>query len=187
MSQARVPEAIVYRCEELIRRGERLLTSGSWPGQIDAHDMWITETKNFLLVNAPDYVPKIATVGQVYVPDIASNYRAYYNYIQAQVEVLREARAHLQEKGINESEFIKTLQDSGLRERCKDVLGRTKYYDSLVREAIVVLEDRLRKMPGVQAGTGRQSIAVNALSPKAGAYQLGDDEGQRQSAQFRPS
>ena len=82
------------------------------------------------------------------------------------------------------TEFIETLQDSELKERCGDVLARTKHFDSMVRDAVAVLEDRLKKMPDVATSGRRRDVAVKALSPGAGAYTLGDDPGQQESAQL---
>ena len=78
--------------------------------------------------------------------------------------------------------FVDTLKDAALRERCSDVLQRTRNYDSLVRDAFAVLEDRLRTLPEVRSAGNRRGVAANALSPGTGTYTLGDDEGQKQAA-----
>ena len=82
------------------------------------------------------------------------------------------------------TEFVQTLQDVELRERCQDVLMRTRMFDSMVRDAIAVLETRLRNLPDIEASHRRRDLAVSALSPRAGAYVLGEDEGQQESAQL---
>jgi len=43
------------------------------------------------------------------------------------------------------TEFVESLRDPELRDRCADVLNRTKFFDSMVRDAIAVLEDRLKR------------------------------------------
>lgn len=82
------------------------------------------------------------------------------------------------------TDFVESLRDPELRSRCGDSLNRTKNFDSMVRDSIAVLQDRLTALPGVQPSGGRRSLAVDALSPKVGAYTLGDDDGQKESAQL---
>lgn len=82
------------------------------------------------------------------------------------------------------TEFVEALQDPELRERCGDVLNRTKKHDSMIRDAIAVLEDRLKNLPGVNLSHRRREVAVNALSPTTGVCTLGDDDGQKESAQL---
>lgn len=96
-------------------------------------------------------------------------------------EALRDIASLLQ---FENTEFIETLEDPQLRERCGETLARTTHHDSMVRDAIAVLEDRLRRMPGVEASGKRRDIAVKALSSSSGVYVLGDDEGQQESAQL---
>ena len=64
------------------------------------------------------------------------------------------------------------------------MLLRSRKFDSIVRDAIAVLEDRLKKLPRVESSKRRRDVAVNALSPDVGIYTLGEDVGQRQSAQL---
>ena len=80
--------------------------------------------------------------------------------------------------------FVESLRDPELRVRCWDVLARTRRFDSMVRDAIAVLEDRLKGLPDVQMSHRRRDVAVAALSPNSGAYTLGEDEGQKESAQL---
>jgi len=42
------------------------------------------------------------------------------------------------------------LRDRQLRERCKDLLLANKHFDRAFREATTVLDDRLKKKPGVK-------------------------------------
>ena len=81
------------------------------------------------------------------------------------------------------TEFVEFLRDLELRERCLDVLQRTRQIDSLVRDAMAVLEDRLKEMPDMPAQKGRRSLAPNALHPDSGIYLIGDDRGQQDAAQ----
>jgi hypothetical protein len=82
------------------------------------------------------------------------------------------------------ADFVDSVQDPELKDRCGDVLLRSRKFDSMVRDAIAVLEDRLKKLPNVRTSKRRRDVAVNALSPDSGIYTLGEDDGQRQSAQL---
>jgi len=56
------------------------------------------------------------------------------------------------------------LQDSELRDRCKDLLLARKHYDRVVREATTVLDDRLKKVSGI-SGMNPAALVGKALAP----------------------
>lgn len=59
------------------------------------------------------------------------------------------------------------LTDAELRSRCADLLRRAKHRDRAVREAITVLEDRLRQRTGLDKAQekSRQGLVAKALNP----------------------
>ena len=44
------------RLDELIAQGEQVLRTYNQHGNIDKHDLWFTEAKNFIAVNMPEYL-----------------------------------------------------------------------------------------------------------------------------------
>ena len=87
---------ITQRLNNLIAEGERVLRSYNQKGNIDSHDLWFTETKNFLSVNAPQFVERLHSVAPKYREALLlePRGRAAYNLIQEQLEVLKLARAN---------------------------------------------------------------------------------------------
>jgi len=85
----------VNRLDDLILKGEYVLKSIGEIGNIDKHDLWFTEAKNFLLVNAPEFSNKLLSVAPKYSAALIDNPhgRAAYNCIQEQLEVLKATRA----------------------------------------------------------------------------------------------
>jgi uncharacterized protein (TIGR02391 family) len=68
------------------------------------------------------------------------------------------------------------IQDEELRTRCSDLLAAEGQYDRVIREACVILEDRVRKAAGFgkdRVGTGLMQSAFDA---KSGPLQLSDHE-----------
>ena len=90
---------VVDRLDQLIAKGEAILARYNRRGNIDEHDLWITEAKNFLAVSAPNYVEKLHAVGPKYSEALLAEPfgRAAYNCIQEQLEVLRLARGEFRE------------------------------------------------------------------------------------------
>jgi uncharacterized protein (TIGR02391 family) len=56
------------------------------------------------------------------------------------------------------------LQDSELRDRCRDLLLARRHYDRVVREATTVLDDRLKKVSGI-SGMNPGALVGKALAP----------------------
>jgi len=59
------------------------------------------------------------------------------------------------------------LTDEELRKRCSDLLKKKRYLDRAVREAITLLEDRLRERTGLGKAQekGRKGLVAKALHP----------------------
>jgi hypothetical protein len=92
---------IVERLNSLIAEGEIVLRTYNQVGNIDRHDLWFTEAKNFLSVAAPEYLEKLHSVLPKYRGKLLSEPRgrAAYNLIQEQLEVLKLARGQIAESG----------------------------------------------------------------------------------------
>jgi len=90
---------IKKRLDELIAEGEKVLRTYNQVGNVDRHDLWFTEAKNFLSLNAPDSLDKLHSIGPKYHDQLLEEAygRAAYNLIQEQLEVLKLARGQLSE------------------------------------------------------------------------------------------
>jgi hypothetical protein len=90
-------EYISERLDRLIADGEVVLKGYNQTGNIDRHDLWFTEAKNFLSVNAPQFVEKLSLVAPKYSEQLLEEPygRAAYNLIQEQLEVIKLARGVL--------------------------------------------------------------------------------------------
>jgi hypothetical protein len=90
---------IEERLDKLIAEGEIVLRTYDQAGNIDRHDLWFTEAKNFLSVNAPDFLDKLHSIAPKYRDQLLleARGRAAYNLIQEQLEVLKLARGQLSE------------------------------------------------------------------------------------------
>jgi uncharacterized protein (TIGR02391 family) len=73
-----------------------------------------------------------------------------------------------------------TFVDDELRERCADLLSRPGKADTAVREACVVLEDRLRHAAGLGKETFGVDLVDKCLSPKDGKLVLTDIPAEQQ-------
>ena len=91
---------------------------------------------------------------------------------EAWVEVAR-LRRHLQ---IAERSLPSLIADDELRRRCEDLLAADAHYDRVVREACVILEDRVRK--AVEAGKNAvgSSLMELAFGRKSGVLRLSEEE-----------
>lgn len=66
------------------------------------------------------------------------------------------------------------VQDQVLRERCEKLLAANSHFDTVIREAAVVLEDRVREAIGGSGATG-VPLMEHAFSQKAPRLQLSTD------------
>jgi uncharacterized protein (TIGR02391 family) len=91
---------------------------------------------------------------------------------EAWVEVARLKR----ELRLAQRTLPSLIRDDELRARCSDILSAGGQYDRVIREACVILEDRVRKAAGFgkdKMGTG---LMQSAFSTKGGPLQLSDHE-----------
>lgn len=91
---------------------------------------------------------------------------------EAWVEVARLRR----ELQLAKRNLPSLITDEELRSRCSDLLTAEGHYDRAIREACVILEDRVRKAARFgndKIGTGLMEMA---FSPKGGPLQLSDHE-----------
>ena len=117
------PEYIQERLNKLIADGEVLLKQYNQKGNIDKHDLWITEVRNFFSVIGPEYNKKLNDIA-----DKLKDYlieepygRAAYNYIQQQIEVTRLAKDAL----------IKNAKESDLKKDKKGRQQMTQFFSNL--------------------------------------------------------
>lgn len=68
-----------------------------------------------------------------------------------------------------------TISDPELRRRCADILDSDGPFDRVVREACVVLEDRVRRTIGVGARLRGTALMEHAFGPKDGKLRFSDD------------
>lgn len=64
------------------------------------------------------------------------------------------------------------IADDDLRRRCVDLLASSGDYDRVIREACVVLEDRVRAKVGAESKVTGVPLMESAFSPQAGPLQL---------------
>lgn len=80
-------------------------------------------------------------------------------------------RAREPAREVHQADEVSTLgqllTDQELRSRCADLLRRKKHRDRAVREALTVLESRLRELTGVEKAQERtrQGLVARALNP----------------------
>lgn len=79
--------------------------------------------------------------------------------------------------GFTTLEFVETISDADLRSRCEATVLRNEFADSLLREALTVLEDRLRNLlPDSHEGrVDRRNVPGLVLSPDKGYSPVGKD------------
>ena len=73
-------------------------------------------------------------------------------------------------EGLATTEFVEALHDESLRVRCQAMVINTGAADTLVREAVTVLEDRLRAY--VDAPFDRRDLPARVLHPKSGVKRV---------------
>lgn len=73
-------------------------------------------------------------------------------------------------EGLATTEFVEALHDKSLRARCQAMVINTGAADTLVREAVTVLEDRLRAF--VDAPVDRRNLPAKVLHPESGGMSI---------------
>lgn len=88
----------IERLEQLIREGEAVLERYNMRGNIDQHDLWITEVRGFLVINAPEFLESLSSVTSRFRERlILEPYgRASFELIQTQIEILRLVKGTLE-------------------------------------------------------------------------------------------
>lgn len=119
-------------------------------------------------------------VGQVYITEAGiqalnvgrAAERPLREAQEAWVEVAR-LRRRLQ---IAERTLPSLIQDKELRRRCEDLLVAEGHYDRVIREACVILENRVRQAVGASSNMVGTALMETAFSPKHGPVRLSDVE-----------
>lgn len=75
---------------------------------------------------------------------------------------------------IAERDLPSLIADEELRVRCQDLLEADNHHDRVIREACVVLEDRVRTAIGAGADVTGVPLMERAFSPKGGPLRLSD-------------
>jgi uncharacterized protein (TIGR02391 family) len=91
---------------------------------------------------------------------------------EAWVEVARLKR----ELQLAQRSLPSLIHDEELRTRCSDLLAAGGQYDRVIREACVILEDRVRKVAGFGKDKLGTSLMQAAFSAKGGPLQLSSHE-----------
>jgi uncharacterized protein (TIGR02391 family) len=91
---------------------------------------------------------------------------------EAWVEVAR-LRRRLQ---IAERDLPSLITDDELRQRCEDLLAADAHHDRAIREACVVLEDRVRKAVGADKSVFGASLMERAFGPRSGLLRLSEED-----------
>lgn len=131
-------------------------------------------------VARPDIDEAGPDTGQIYVTEAgrktlevtATVQRPQRDAQEAWVEVAR-LRRRLQ---IAERSLPSLIADDELRRRCEDLLAADAHHDRVVREACVILEDRVRKAIGASKNAVGTSLMERAFSPKSGLLRLSEED-----------
>jgi uncharacterized protein (TIGR02391 family) len=91
---------------------------------------------------------------------------------EAWVEVARLKR-RLQ---IAERDLPSLVSDEELRRRCEDLLEADSHYDRVIREACVILENRVRRAIAADKGLIGTALMEQAFGPKQGPLRLSDHD-----------
>lgn len=140
----------IDRLDELIKRGEYLLSSIGKVGNIDQHDLWFTEGSSFLSINANEFNIQFNAISSKYANELLGKYqnRATYHLIQEQIEVLKLTKGYFDEtlqSSLDLNSIYTSIVDKELRERCSDLLSAKSNFDRVINQATLVLEDRIRR------------------------------------------
>ncbi len=91
---------------------------------------------------------------------------------EAWVEVARLKR-RLQ---IAERNLPSLISDDELRQRCEDLLIAEDHHDRVIREACVILENRIRNALGASKSVVGTSLMERAFGPRSGLLKLSDED-----------
>lgn len=75
-------------------------------------------------------------------------------------------------EGMETAEFVDTLDDIDHRIRCESVVMRAGQPDSLLRESMTVLEDRLRSLLPAGVRAQRRDLPAKILHPDSGVHKV---------------
>lgn len=114
----------------------------------------------------------ITETGRKALEVVASTQRPQRDAQEAWVEVAR-LRRRLQ---IAERELPSLVADDELRRRCEDLLVAEAHYDRVIREACVILENRVRTAARADKNMIGTSLMEQAFSPKKGPLRLSDHD-----------
>jgi uncharacterized protein (TIGR02391 family) len=113
----------------------------------------------------------ITEMGRRALEAVESTHRPQCEAQEAWVEVARLKR-RLQ---IAERDLPSLIADDELRRRCEDLLTASTHYDRVIREACVILENRVRKAIGAGKSLYGVSLMERAFG-KSGLLKLSDEE-----------
>ena len=103
---------------------------------------------------------------------VESTQRPQRNEQEAWVQV-----AHLRRRlQIAERDLPSLVADDELRRRCEDLLVADAHYDRVIREACVILENRVRTAIGADKSVIGTALMEQAFSPKKGPLRLSDHD-----------
>jgi uncharacterized protein (TIGR02391 family) len=91
-------------------------------------------------------------------------------------EAWREVARLRRRLQIAERDLPSLIADDELRRRCEDLLTAEEHYDRAVREACVVLEDRVRKAIGADKNVVGTSLMERAFGPKNRLLRLSEQD-----------
>jgi uncharacterized protein (TIGR02391 family) len=109
---------------------------------------------------------------------VGTTQRSQRDAQEAWVEVAR-LKHRLQ---IAERSLPSLIADDELRRRCKDLLAAEEHHDRVVREACVILEDRVRKAIEADKSLVGTSLMEQTFGPNRGLLRLSDDDKEQRGA-----
>jgi uncharacterized protein (TIGR02391 family) len=134
----------------------------------------------YLTVDAgPSYVAATSVLStlaalRVCVDEVIESEASSEVALRQEVESLRTKLSEAEVRSLS-------LKDDELRERCLDLLLRPGKADTAVREAAVVLEDRIRKVSELGASDIGVVLVDKALNPRAGVLTFEGPDSERRA------
>lgn len=99
---------------------------------------------------------------------------------KAKANVTKSQRGHAEHGSPQTLQSL--IQDAELRERCHDLLAAGRHYDRAVREACVILEDRVRSAGGYGKELIGTALMEMAFSQKGGPLRLSNIDPEQRGA-----